>query len=133
MRGEISNVRTDLRSEIASVRNELRAEMNSMRNQFHADINGLRSDTATLVNISNDLDKRVSRIEDKAEVGQGFSLGNKPNGISRGLQPVGYGFRPIRPQIRVPDLSVLSGRFPPPMLCPLAERPPAIRYRKIYL
>jgi chromosome segregation ATPase len=67
-KNDINHVRTELssiRGEISGVRNELRAEMNSMRNQFHADINGLRSDIATLVGITNDLDKRVSRLEDK--------------------------------------------------------------------
>jgi len=65
LRGEISSVRNELRNEMNSIRNELRNEMNSMRNQFHADINGLRSDIATVVGITNELDKRVSRLEDK--------------------------------------------------------------------
>jgi septal ring factor EnvC (AmiA/AmiB activator) len=59
MRGEMSKdrseLRTELRTEIASVRTELGA----MRTQLHTDI-------MTLVNISNDLDKRVSRLEDKS-------------------------------------------------------------------
>jgi len=67
-KNDINHVRTELssiRGEISNVRSELRAEINAMRNQFHADITGLRSDIATLVGITNDLDKRVSRLEDK--------------------------------------------------------------------
>jgi hypothetical protein len=45
--------------------NRLWAEMGAIRTQLHGDINGLRSDIATLVNISNEMDKRVSRLEDK--------------------------------------------------------------------
>jgi len=40
--------------------------MNAMRAQFHSGINGLRADIATLVSISNELDKRVTRLEDKS-------------------------------------------------------------------
>ena len=54
MRGEISGVRTELRGEIGS----LRSEMGAMRTQLHTDI-------MTLVNISNELDKRIGRLEDK--------------------------------------------------------------------
>lgn len=67
-KNDINHVRTEIasmRGEISNVRTELRTEMGAMRNQFHADINGLRSDIATLVGITNDLDKRVSRLEDK--------------------------------------------------------------------
>jgi len=67
-KNDINHVRTELssiRGEISNVRTELRSEMNAMRTQFHTDIAGLRSDIATLVGITNDLDKRVSRLEDK--------------------------------------------------------------------
>jgi len=49
-KNDINHVRTELSS--------IRGEMNAMRTQFHSDI-------MMLVNISNDLDKRVSRLEDK--------------------------------------------------------------------
>jgi hypothetical protein len=49
---------------MGSMRTEFHAEI-ALRTEFHADINGLRSDIATLVNISNGLDKRVGRLEDK--------------------------------------------------------------------
>jgi cell division protein FtsL len=56
-KNDINHVRTEiasLRGEVSNVRNEMAA----MRKDFHADI-------MMLVNISNDLDKRVSRLEDK--------------------------------------------------------------------
>jgi hypothetical protein len=49
-KNDINHVRTEIAS--------MRGEMNAMRTQFHSDI-------MMLVNIGNDLDKRVSRLEDK--------------------------------------------------------------------
>lgn len=63
-KNDINQVRSSI-SELRGEMNGVRGEMNAMRGQFHSDINGLRSDIATLVGISNDLDKRVSRLEDK--------------------------------------------------------------------
>lgn len=54
MRGEMAGIRIELRGEISSVC----AEMGAMRNQFHADI-------MMLINISNELDKRIGRLGDK--------------------------------------------------------------------
>jgi len=57
---------TTLRAEVVGLRAEVHSDMNAMRAQFHSDINGLRADIATLVSISNELDKRVTRLEDKS-------------------------------------------------------------------
>jgi uncharacterized protein involved in exopolysaccharide biosynthesis len=65
IRGEMGSMRTQFNAEIGSMRNQFHAEIGALRTEFHADINGLRSDIATLTGISNDLDKRVSRLEDK--------------------------------------------------------------------
>jgi len=67
--GELVTLRAEVRSDMHAMRNELRSDMNAMRNELHADI--VRVDTrlneavVTLVNIGNELDKRVSRLEDK--------------------------------------------------------------------
>jgi hypothetical protein len=68
-RSDMTSMRNELRSDMTSIRNELRSDMNAMRNELHGDI--VRVDTrlneavVTLVNIGNELDKRVSRLEDK--------------------------------------------------------------------
>ena len=49
-KNDINHVRTEIAS--------LRTEVGAMRNQFHADI-------LNLVNIGNEMDKRVSRLEDQ--------------------------------------------------------------------
>ena len=56
-KNDINHVRTSI--------SELRGEMNGMRSEIHADINGLRSDIRMLTGADNELDKRVSRLEDK--------------------------------------------------------------------
>jgi phage-related protein len=65
MSGEISSVRTDLRAEITSVRNELRAEITSVHTELGAIRAQAHADTLTLVNISNEMDRRITRLEDK--------------------------------------------------------------------
>lgn len=84
MRGEISHVRSDLHTEIVNVRTELRSEISgvraevaSIRTELRADISGVRTelgafktqahtDIMTLVGLNNDVDKRVSRLENKS-------------------------------------------------------------------
>jgi len=61
---------TRISGELVTLRSEVRSDMNAMRNELHGDI--VRVDTrlneavVTLVNIGNELDKRVSRLEDKS-------------------------------------------------------------------
>jgi hypothetical protein len=61
---------TRISGELVTLRSEVGSDMNAMRNELHGDI--VRVDTrlneavVTLVNIGNELDKRVSRLEDKS-------------------------------------------------------------------
>ena len=55
LRGEMASVRTELRAEISGVR----AELGDFKAQSHNDI-------MTLTGLYHDIDKRVSRLEDKS-------------------------------------------------------------------
>jgi len=61
-KNDINPVRTEIastRNEISSMRTQFDTRLAAMSDKFHSDI-------MTLVNISNDLDKRVGRLEDKS-------------------------------------------------------------------